>query len=1123
MRTKKQALLSLVLAILATLSVSALAACGSSASSSDLPDNPSIVEDEISISLQESATVAEFETITLTPTVVGEGNVVWSSSDKAVATVEGGAVTGVKAGTAVITATLGDKSASCTVTVTETPYEHELALSLNNIVMFTGEVSDEITVSVKFNNDTLDVPVQYAWAESDGASAVATIAKNESGSAVTFTAVAPGTATFTVSATVRGYAVSKQLTVTVQENVYTAKIANVTEAGGEKSLKLVLGSDDTKTFTIGDVTVIKNGVEDTTPVSGIVWASSNMTVATVEGGVITALAEGTSDITAGITYGDVTVDVVIKVTVEKGAQTLENTVTVETISNKIAIPAAITSAISKITLGSAVVAEGDVTVSDGYVTVESGKMPVKMSDLGEGKVMLIETADIIYSVPVNVYTMIIDSKEDLDSWQEVACDVAVSAGLCSTKADGSVREGEKMSGYYVMNADIDYNGAYTPFITFGKLYWLYSDAEGHKDWGSSVNFGFTGVFDGKGHAINGMSISDKYNGFVTTLSGGTIKNVAFVNASVANGANLVAAAGSGTIENVFVKYKKVSNTTSDLTGTLYCNYTENTRVTKNVVIDITDCTFDKEIKNTYIIGLNYGTFENVVLIGDFAQSATDNAFIMVNGDRVVDTDNHLDVATYGDLLAEANATVVEGLLEGNFFVSNDKIVLPKVELEKHKNDTPVLPDGTATSIELESQLTLSGNDYTVYSLVSDVTGVALDGNVLSVGANAQAGDEIKVKATSLASGNEAEFTFTVAAKSYVIGTQIDAADMSLSALVDFGLSSIDIKSVILATEMPNDITGASGSVVKLTNYDGNNMSAHGASITLENALNVGNGFNYLKLRMYLATASDSVTLWLYRSDRAKFNFETNVYFDANPSIKTNKWVDVYLDASKFIVDGKISGFKLAYVGAAMSDLTIYIDYISGETNAYTLGEDMVADKLTIATSAITGMYGCLTSTTLDASAIGIDGASGKVLKLIDATHENRDIQMDYVGVKFNNLIHVEDGYKYIKVRMYIDYEETDSNKISKVTFNVFRTDRPAYAVDSKSYTNSYGDVITTAAYQHDSWNVATKQWVDLYLDVSRYAYNGGAILDGFAFAAVYNGGTFATLYIDSVSIVSEKN
>ena len=47
--------------------------------------------------------------------------IVWTSSDNAVATVENGVVTAVKAGTATITAACGSAKAECTVTVSAAP------------------------------------------------------------------------------------------------------------------------------------------------------------------------------------------------------------------------------------------------------------------------------------------------------------------------------------------------------------------------------------------------------------------------------------------------------------------------------------------------------------------------------------------------------------------------------------------------------------------------------------------------------------------------------------------------------------------------------------------------------------------------------------------------------------------------------------------------------------------------------------------------------------------------------------------------------------------------------------------------------------------------------------------
>ena len=63
---------------------------------------------------------SETLTATLTPANTTYDTVTWTSSDTSVATVEDGEVTGVAAGTAVITAITerGGYKASCTVTVT---------------------------------------------------------------------------------------------------------------------------------------------------------------------------------------------------------------------------------------------------------------------------------------------------------------------------------------------------------------------------------------------------------------------------------------------------------------------------------------------------------------------------------------------------------------------------------------------------------------------------------------------------------------------------------------------------------------------------------------------------------------------------------------------------------------------------------------------------------------------------------------------------------------------------------------------------------------------------------------------------------------------------------------------
>ena len=150
------------------------------------PDVPPEPAGPLTLS-QTSFSIAAGETALLT-TSGGAGEVSWSSSNENIATVEGGSVTGKAGGTVTITATAGEESVACTVTITGDPWVSSAKLSLNK-TDFTFGSSETVQLKVKGT----DSPAVWSSANT----AVATV--SESGLVKW-----AGKGTTTVTATVDG-------------------------------------------------------------------------------------------------------------------------------------------------------------------------------------------------------------------------------------------------------------------------------------------------------------------------------------------------------------------------------------------------------------------------------------------------------------------------------------------------------------------------------------------------------------------------------------------------------------------------------------------------------------------------------------------------------------------------------------------------------------------------------------------------------------------------------------------------------------------------------------------------------------------------------------------------------
>ncbi|MBR2451066.1 MAG: Ig domain-containing protein [Paludibacteraceae bacterium] len=233
-------------------------------------------------------------TAIITPADATDNYVKWSSSDTKIATVNEGVVTAMAIGTATITATTvdGEFTATCQVTVKPRPVT-SVALDKAEVTLEVKETTTLVATITPANATNQNV----TWSTSD-----AQVATVENG---VVTAVALGTATITV-ATEDGN-LTATCVVTVEPTSVTGVTLDLTE------LALEVPNTATLTATVAP--------EDATDKS-VVWASDNDAVATVADGVVTAVAEGTANITVTTVDGNFKATCVVTVRVADGVMNI---------------------------------------------------------------------------------------------------------------------------------------------------------------------------------------------------------------------------------------------------------------------------------------------------------------------------------------------------------------------------------------------------------------------------------------------------------------------------------------------------------------------------------------------------------------------------------------------------------------------------------------------------------------------------------------------------------------------------------------------------------------------------------------------------------------------------------
>ncbi len=744
---------------------------------------PQIPPDEIKITLIASETVVEFDSLTLEAKVTGsKEKVTWDSSNETVAVVdENGLVTALKAGTTTITASVEGVSATCALTVKNTTIAHMLAFDLETVRMYEGMMK-EVNVGVTYKGVVLDGETYgftYAWELVGGESDVVSIVTESNGATAKFTALKTGEVEYEVVTMARGYEARKTIMVKVLEESVTVGFENaeIEEVSGGFATKVTLGAETAHLLTIGRIYPVVNGVPKATETVALEWSSSNADAVAVESGVIVGKKAGKTSLTATGVYAEKSVAVTLSVSVVKNKVTLSDTLTLEAgVDTAITLPDTVKEkSVEKITVNDSNVifdaAAEKGSVDGKVVTVYSAGMPAKNAELGKGKVMTVETDKTIYSMNVDVYTMIINDKSELDSWQAIAVDNSVRAGLCIEEQKWAV-----LSGYFILGNDIEYNGTWktiipsngaTPSIN-GLLSWnkaliqewknTYGEAAViEEDWTSGARGGFQGTFDGQGYGIIGLKTVKAGDGsaFIITLGrNGTIKNLSLIDAEVGSGASLLVSRGQGTVENVYAEFDAIED---NGTYAFMNQFSSSSAVVKNVLLDFRDCNNLTSLTNTKLFyNSETNKIEGIYVLGVTEET---NASLFKESDG---KDLTAAFLTAAELMTDETHGEVVKAWDTSIWRFNDTAILPVKLWEKYAGD--ITFENPFHNINKNSAVTLKTNKdakYLEFSLKEQKDGVSLNGNILSVGATATVGEEITVVATSLIDRETAEITFVI--------------------------------------------------------------------------------------------------------------------------------------------------------------------------------------------------------------------------------------------------------------------------------------------------------------------------------------------------------------------------
>ena len=715
--------------------------------------------------------VYQYEEISLICAAKGtDEDIVYTSEDETVATVdENGKVTAKdKVGSVKITATAGEASATCTVKVEKSPYHPQIVLQTTEYILEEGNTL-EFSVETEWNKQALSEAINYevSFAEnSQNAKASISI----EGNMIKVVAATVESFDIIVSATVRGLYTSQQLTV----NVVAPKLKLLPMLEGFVPTNGKYKTTISSTDLVGnmansiplDFVAVKGGQE--VKDAEISWSIDGSAAAIVDGSLV-GKEVGTAHLVATAEYEGEIASVILECSVVPPELTLDETIILDLQAENL------TFTLTSTFIGSLKSAEfNGVVVSERArgqtIAFDKTKFPTTASKLGKQELIL-NTNLVRYTMPIEVYTMIINNAEELDKMRSIANtgEEELSIRFSNEQGYDIYRNSQFFDGYFILGNDIAYNKVITGMTDTGSV-WQVQGTE-------ADDRGFRGVFDGCGYNIDGVTVGNNPSGdkkqaggiFGYLATGGIVRNVSFTNAVLQVNNGFICARGNGTIENVSVSYKKIggngetqglNGSTIRTMGTFFSYAAGNKAIVKNCLVDASAAD----------ITLEFGEYNgaermNLNLVG---KAVCSNVIALCPDSRVLATSGaDIQRYTYNDLIAESE--LMEGF-DKTYWTTVQGIPMFKNQAESLDYDSPVEFLNVKQSLVAGfSMLVLANNPYTKIE-VEPVEGVTFENSQLSATEEAFT-KTVTLKVTSLFN---AENTATIEVYIDSFGTKVDA-------------------------------------------------------------------------------------------------------------------------------------------------------------------------------------------------------------------------------------------------------------------------------------------------------------------------------------------------------------